>query len=41
LQTWCSPWIWDSMQYLMQLVATPENDYYFWFWPPFVQGHII
>ena len=25
----------------MQLVATPDTDCYFWFWPPFVQGHII
>jgi hypothetical protein len=25
----------------MQLVATPDTDCYFWFWPPFVQGHVI
>ena len=38
-QIWCRPW--DALQYLMQLVATPDTDCYFWFWPPFVQGHII
>jgi hypothetical protein len=25
----------------MQLVATPDTDCYFWFSPPFVQGHVI
>ena len=33
-QIWCSPWGGDAPQYLMQLVATPETDCYFWFWPP-------
>ena len=41
-QIWCSPWGGDALQYLMQLVATPDTDCNFWFWPaPFVQGHII
>ena len=40
-QIWCSPWGGDALQYLMQLVATPDTDCYFWFWPPFVQGHVI
>ena len=31
-QIWCSPWG-DALQFLMQLVATPDNDCYFWFWP--------
>jgi hypothetical protein len=39
LQIWCSPRGGDALQYLMQLVATPDTDCYFW--PlPFVQGHI-
>jgi hypothetical protein len=40
-QIWCSPWGGDALQYLMQLVATPDTDCYFSFWPPLVQGHII
>jgi hypothetical protein len=31
-QFWCCPWG-DALQYLMQLVATPDTDWYFWFWP--------
>ena len=34
-QIWFSPWGGDALQYLMQLVATPDFD------PPFVQGHIF
>jgi hypothetical protein len=33
LQIWCRPWGGDAMQYLIQLVATPDTDYYLWFWP--------
>jgi hypothetical protein len=28
----------DALQYLMQLVATPDTDCYFWFWPPLCSG---
>jgi hypothetical protein len=37
-QIWCSPWG-EALQYLLQLVATPDTDYYFWT-PLCVQGHI-
>ena len=37
-QIWCSPWGGDALQYLMQLVATPDTDCYFWFWPPICSG---
>ena len=30
-QIWCSPWGGDALQYLMELVATPDTDCYFWF----------
>ena len=35
---WCSPWGGDALQYLMQLVATPDTDCYFWFWPTLCSG---
>ena len=28
-EIWCSPWGGDALQYLMQLVATPDTDCYF------------
>ena len=34
----CSPWGRDALQYLMQLVATPDTDCYFWFWSPLCSG---
>ena len=37
-QIWCSPWGGDALQYLMQLVATPSTDCYFWFWPLLCSG---
>jgi hypothetical protein len=37
-QIWCSPWGGDALRYLMQLVATPDTDCYFWFWPPLCSG---
>ena len=41
-QIWCSPSAGDALEYLMQLVPTPDTDCYFDFDPPpFVQGHII
>ena len=30
-EIWCSPWGGDALQYLMQLVATPDTDCYFQF----------
>ena len=33
-----NPWGGDALQYLMQLVATPDTDCYFWFWPPLCSG---
>jgi hypothetical protein len=35
-QIWCSPWGDDALQYLMQLMATPDTDCYFW--PPLCSG---
>jgi hypothetical protein len=35
---WCSPWGGDALQCLIQLVATPDTDWYFWFWPPICSG---
>jgi hypothetical protein len=37
-QIWCSPWGGDVLQYLMQVVATPDTDCYFWFWPLLCSG---
>jgi hypothetical protein len=37
-QIWSSPWGGDALQYLMQLVATPDTDYFFWFGPPLCSG---
>jgi aryl-phospho-beta-D-glucosidase BglC (GH1 family) len=37
-QIWYSPREDDALQYLMQLLATPDTDCYFWFWPPLCSG---